>query len=200
MPSIAARPITAVLGFLVIVISNVGGAEAATSVVKPGCPVITRAQAQAAVGDVKKLVYHSEHTPGPGGGVTWLERCRIFFGPGYKSAQPSGRGGTVDVVYNANDRASFDEERQRLLGLGKVQTVRGVGKAAFRYARDPSSDPWELYVFHPSRWSPPGLPPGPEHGSFVVLPDPGVSLPFQSLVALARAALKHPYGPLKKPA
>ena len=200
MPSIASRLIPVALGFLVIVIPNVGGAVAATSVVKPGCPVITRAQAQAAIGDVKKLVYHSEHTPGPGGGVTWLERCTIYFGPGYKSTQPSRRGGTLDLVYNGNDRASFDEERRGLVGLGKVQTVRGLGKAAFRYARDPSSDPWELYVSHPSRVSSiRGLPPGPEHGSFVVLPDPSVSLPFQSLVALARAALKHPYGPLKKP-
>ena len=194
MPSIAWRFIPVLLGLLVIVTVSVTSALAASSVVKPGCPVLTRAQAQAAIGDVKKLVYHSEHTPGGGGGVTWLERCTIYFGPGYKTAQPSRHGGTVDVVFNGNDRQNFDEERRGLVGQGKVQTVRGLGKAAYRYARDPSSDPWELYVFHPSNTLQ-GRP-VPPFGSFVVLPDPSVNPSFQSLVALARAVLKHPIRPL----
>ena len=195
------RFIPVLLGLLVIVTLSVTSALAASSAIRPGCPVITRAQAEAALGDVKKIEHHTQHTAGVGKGITWLERCTIHFGPRYKGVSPSRFGGSVDVVFTGNEREDFDEERRGLAAQGKVTVVRGLGKAAFRYTEDPSYPEWELYVFHPSKASPtPGLPPRPGEGagSFVVLPDPSVkvNLPFQSLVALARAALKHPIRPL----
>ena len=98
------RFIPVLLGLLVIVSLSVTSALAASSAIKPGCPVITRAQAEAAIGDVKKIEYHTEHTAGAGEGITWLERCTIYFGPRFKTATPTRFGGTVDVVFTGDDR------------------------------------------------------------------------------------------------
>jgi hypothetical protein len=50
--------------------------------------VVTRAQAAAALGNVKRLEHFAEHTSGPGGGVTWLQHCTVHF-----------RGGMVQIVF-----------------------------------------------------------------------------------------------------
>src|SRR5262245_33211517 len=107
---------------------------AAPSAVKSGCPVM----AAAALGEVRKLLHHTEHIPGVGEGVTWLRRCHI-----------ASRGGEVHVALEGEDRQSFDEERRGRASFGRIKVLRGLGKAAYLYADDPS-DPGrqELYVFH----------------------------------------------------
>jgi hypothetical protein len=165
---------------------------AAPSAVKSGCPVITRAQAAAVLGAVRKLLHHTEHIPGVGGGVTWLRRCII-----------RSQGGEVQVAFAGNDRQSFDEERRGRAAFGRVKILRGLGKAAYLFADDPSDlRSQELYVFHPSKAAPtPGAPPlpGEGQGDFAILPDGGASVRVQSLVALANAVLKHPIRPLSAP-
>jgi hypothetical protein len=170
------------------------GVMAAPNAVKSGCPVITRAQAAAALGDVTKLLHHTEHIPGVGGGVTWLRRCHIAF-----------RGGEVHVVFEGKDRQSFDEERRSRAAFGRVKILRGLGKAAYLFADDPSDlRSQELYVFHPSKAAPvPGAPPlpGQGQGDFAIIPQAGTTavVGVQSLVALARAVLEHPIRPLRAP-
>jgi len=140
---------------------------------------VTRAQAAAAFGGVRKLEHITEHTPGGGGGVTWLKQCTVHF-----------QGGAVDIVFGGGDRESLDEERRGLTELGNVKIVRGLAKAAYLFSRDP--DRHELHVFHPSAYM-------PGHGEFALFPVGGVSVPVKSLIALSRAVARHPYVPLKKP-
>ena len=129
---------------------------------------------------------------------------RIFFWPGFKKTQAHRFGGSLDITLEGGDRRAFNEQRRDYEGLarggygGRVETVMGLGTPAFRYSREPSSNEWELYVFHPrlSRQNndPATKRPMPPAGSFAILPDPSVSgsMPFASHVALARAVLKFP--------
>ena len=186
----------------VLVTLSVTSASAAPSLVKPGCPAVTRAQAEAAIGDVRRIEHHSQRTPfpgAPGGGLTSLQYCEIYFGPGFKKTRPTRYGGYVEIAFDADDRKAWNERRKAYASLAraagtKLKTVGGLGKDAFRYAPDIRSAESELHVFHPYlRWSPPGIP-AREAGAFVLLARGGAGeyLPFQTLVALARAALKYP--------
>ena len=47
-----------------LVLTCAAAASAASSATKPGCPVITRAQAAAALGNVKRLEHHTQHRVG----------------------------------------------------------------------------------------------------------------------------------------
>lgn len=186
MPSVAWRYI--LLPLALVLTLSATSALAASSVLKPGCPAITRAQAAAAIGDVTKIEHHAQHTPGPGGGVTWLQQCTVHF-----------QGGAVDIVFSRDERQGFDELRRSYAKSGRVDIVRGLGKAAFLYAPDPLDEGRELYVFHPSKISIRGLPPGPPAGAFAILPAGSTIVPVPGLVALARAVLQHPIRPLQNP-
>ena len=190
MPSIAWR--YTVIPLALVLTVSVTGAMAAPSVTRAGCPVITQAQAAAALGDVQKIVHHTQHTAGVGGGFTWLLQCTL-----------RSRSGFVNVVISGDEKQDFDEARRAHVQLGKVKTVRGLGKAAYLFAPDPRDAIRELYVFHPSRitWGPPGVPTpaGPGIGAFAVIPSGSPGVPARNLIALARAVLKHPFGPLKSP-
>lgn len=166
-----------VVALALILTGSMTGALASSSAFKPGCPVITRAQAAAALGDVRKLQHVSQHTPGVGGGVTWLQQCSM-----------ESRGLPVDVVFSGSDRESFNGERQGLAQLGKVKTIRGLGLAAYLY----DGSERELHVLRPksAKWG---------QGAFAISSSHEPSIPANRLVALARAVLKHPYGPLKSP-
>jgi hypothetical protein len=195
----------AVLSALVVMWCVASAGAAPSLAAKAGCPAITRAQADAAIGDVRKIEHQVERIPiGGGRAITYLRWCRIFFGPGFKKTQVHRFGGSLDITLEGGDRRAFNEQRRDYEGLarggygGRVETVMGLGTPAFRYSREPSSNEWELYVFHPrlSRQNkdPATKRPMPPAGSFAILPDPSVSgsMPFASHVALARAVLKFP--------
>jgi hypothetical protein len=167
MHSVAWRYIPISLGVLTV---SVTSALAASAGFKPGCPVITRAQAAAALGSVKKIEHVAQHTPGPGGGVTWLQQCSMEL-----------QGRPVDVVFSGSDKQSFNGERQGLAQLGKVKVIRGLGLAAYLY----DGAERELHVLRPK---------SSKHGqgAFAIRTSHVPSIPVRSLVALARAVLKAP--------
>ena len=141
----------------IVVTSSLASAVAAPSLaVKAGCPAITRAQAEAAIGDVRKIEHQVERIPlGGGRAITWLRYCRIYFGPGFKKTEAYRFGGSLDILFDGDDRKGFSEKKSEYQALarggygGRVETVAGLGTPAFRYSREPSLNEWELYVFHP---------------------------------------------------
>ena len=184
----------AVLSAIIATLSVTSAFAAPARAVKAGCPAITRAQAEAAIGDVRKIEYMADHIPGGGGGVTWLQYCRIHFGPGFKKTGAHTFGGSVEISFTGYDRQGFNEQRSFQVPHGIVETVRGLGTPAFRFSaiRDRANLEWELFVYHPrlARQNK-NVPP---MGSFSVIPDPSVTMrmPFSSLMAVARAVLKFP--------
>jgi hypothetical protein len=187
----------------IVVTATVASAVAAPSLaVKAGCPAITRAQAEAAIGDIRKIEHQVERIPiGGGRAITWLRHCLISFGPGYKKTQAATYGGSLSIAFEGADRRAFNEKKTEYQGLaqggygGRTETVAGLGTPAFRYSREPETNVWELYVFHPrlSRQNkdPATKRPMPPMGDFAILPAADY-LPFSSLLAVARAVLKFP--------
>src|SRR5580765_8418317 len=110
MPPIAWRVITVSLGLLLTLSVTSALAVPSTLVradLKPGCPVITRAQAEAALGKVTKIEHHAQHTPGLGGGITWLQHCTVHF-----------QGNSVQITFGGDDRQAFDGMRRQLRVAG----------------------------------------------------------------------------------
>ena len=137
---------------MVLGAAGAGGALAAPSIVaKAGCPAITRAQADAAIGDVNRIEHYAEHTPGRRGGVTWLQYRQVYSGPGFKKTAEIGPyGGALEIEFT--ETTGRLEQTTQLLHKELWRESRDgprTRRAAFRFS--PTREPmvWQSYVFHP---------------------------------------------------
>ena len=175
----------------VLVTLSATSASAAPSITKAGCPAITRAQAEAAIGDVRGITHRTQRIYGK----SYLQQCVIVFGPGFRTTEPGvefepAYRGEVRVSFTGDDRYMWNAARKaRKSNSWKTRDVRGVGTAAYLH-KTMSDSYWDLSVFHPrySITSPGGF--REQYGSFVVTQGE-FSQKLESLIAVARAALAY---------
>ena len=180
-----------VVPLALLVTLSVTSALAAPSITKAGCPAITRAQAEAAIGDVRRITHSTQRYEGK----SYLQQCVIVFGPGFRKTNPgvefdSAYRAEVRVSFSADDRYTWNRQRKAYKQTAlKTRDVRGVGTAAYLHKKL-SDTPWELSVYHPrySVKSYAGI--RQEYGSFLVYPN-DVYLKTESIIAVARAALAY---------
>ena len=148
---------------------------------------MTRAQAAAAVKDVRKIMHVVQRYEGK----TTLGRCEIVVGPGVNQSvglEAAWRG-TIRIWFGQDDRHVWNNQRKSHQQSGPLKTVRNLGAAAYWWKDE--DNPWELHVFNP-RPVPAPVPGPPDSllGDLTVTPDDEY-IPRSSLIAIARHALRY---------
>ena len=156
--------------------ASIGSAAPAARILGTGCPALTRADARAALGDVKGLLYHAERERG----VTSLQQCLVKLGPRFRGSDARSKGlsewGEVYVQFGTNDQAAWGEAFRALRQRSGLRELRSLGAPAYVQPRK-QYFAGIVYVFHP-------------RGSFTVGSSQSL-LTTEALVAVARSVLRH---------
>ena len=156
--------------------ASMGSAAPAASILGTGCPAPTRAEARAALGDVKGLLHHAIRKRG----VTSLQECLVKLGPRFRGADARSKDfsswGEVSVQFGVKDRAVWDEAFRVLTQRSGLRELRGLGAPAYVKPRKQYFAA-TVYVFHP-------------RGSLTVNSSQSL-LTTEALIAVARAVLRH---------
>jgi hypothetical protein len=172
---------------------------------KAGCPLLTRAEARAALGDVGSMSHRmiwavdAIYPDEPGEKMRFnkkrvVEYCFVKLGAKYRGAPNCPAcgpddWGQVDIRFRGigfDGHSLYDFKKQKAVHkkIGTVRDVRGLGALAYRFVENPSDGCWRgLWVLADVRNGE-----GREIGIQMEQCDPAP--PFGSFIAVARAILK----------